>query len=85
MNSTATEALMSMYTIFSFAAEKYHFHLFALDINKLYLLQIRQTCISGLYYMICNTFLINCCVQSALLAYSISLVQRSTDTKGMYV
>ena len=41
---------------------------------------IFQTFIQGIYYMVCNTFLINTCVQGALLLYGGSLVEQNDTT-----
>ena len=39
-----------------------------------YQLNVKQTAISGVYYMACCTFLMNMCVQAAILAYGAHLL-----------
>lgn len=73
-NSVAQEALGSMATVFSFANEEYELSRYKKFVDKHYQLNVRQTAITGIYYMVCSTLLVNCVIQASLLVYGSSLV-----------
>ena len=65
----AQEGVSSIRTVFSFAGEDREFKRYVERIDDYFALSVRQVCISGVYYMFCNTFLVNTCVTSGLLLY----------------
>ncbi|EKX34120.1 hypothetical protein GUITHDRAFT_119675 [Guillardia theta CCMP2712] len=73
-NGVAQEVLSSMRTVFSFANEPRELRRYEKAVQKHFVLNVRQTAISGLYYMGVCTFLMSCCVQSSLLIYGSLLV-----------
>eukprot|EP00802_Teleaulax_amphioxeia_P006827 Tamp_06832.p1 GENE.Tamp_06832~~Tamp_06832.p1 ORF type:complete len:820 (+),score=155.99 Tamp_06832:361-2460(+) len=73
-NSVAQEVLSAMRTVFSFAGEARELDRYSSAVQRHYKLNVRQTAISGLYYMGCCTFLMNMCVQAALLMYGSHLI-----------
>lgn len=73
-NAVAHEALSAMRTVFSFASERHELDRYTRCVQRHYALNVRQTAISGVYYMVCCTFLMSMCVQAALLCYGSHLV-----------
>lgn len=73
-NSAATEAVSSIRTVLSFAAERAEAARFAAAVENHHWLNVRQLVINGLYYAVASTFLGNTCVAVALLAYGARLV-----------
>ena len=49
-------------------------HRYGSRVQRHYQLNVKQTAISGVYYMACCTFLMNLCVQAAILAYGAHLL-----------
>lgn len=66
-NSVATEVVGTIRTVFSFAMEPAEHARYGVRIEKYYKLVVKQVFAQAVYYMVCNTFLINTCVQAALL------------------
>jgi len=79
-NTVAQEAVGAIRTVFSFAQQDFEHQKYAACVERYYVLIIFQTFIQGVYYMFCNTFLINTCVQAALLLYGGSLVEHGETT-----
>eukprot|EP00041_Stephanoeca_diplocostata_P034246 m.1153954 g.1153954 ORF g.1153954 m.1153954 type:complete len:943 (+) comp24487_c0_seq19:419-3247(+) len=77
-NSVAEEVIVSIRTVASFAMEAGEHARYTVQINTYYVLVMKQIFMQGVYYMVCNTFLINTCVQAALLAYGTVLVRSPT-------
>lgn len=65
--SSAHESLSCIKTVMTSASEDYESTKYAKRINVLYALNIRQLIAQGVYFMVVSTFLINTCVQAALL------------------
>eukprot|EP00039_Didymoeca_costata_P007603 m.101644 g.101644 ORF g.101644 m.101644 type:complete len:855 (+) comp13749_c0_seq3:176-2740(+) len=74
-NSVATEVISSIRTVFSFAMETVEHSTYSSKIQKYYILVTQQVFIQAVYYMFCNTFLMNMVVPAALLAYGTYLVR----------
>ena len=74
-NEFATEAIGSFRTVYSFAQEGREQTRYGEAIERYFQLNVRQSIMDGGNYMICNTFLGNCCVQAALLWYGAYLVE----------
>jgi len=72
-NDVAQEGISSIRTVHSFASEDMEHRRYTEKIDVYFSLSVRQVCISGVYYMFCNTFLVNTCVTAALLLYGSSL------------
>ena len=75
-NSIAQEVIGAMRTVAAFAAERHEHARYARQIDRFYGLIMRQFVVQGVYFMVCNTFLINTCVQAALLAYGAFLIEK---------
>ena len=75
-NSVAQEVLGAIRTVFSFAREDEEHGRYSTRLVKWYDLMVLQLFIQGVYYGMCNTFLINTCVQGSLLIYGSWLVQQ---------
>lgn len=73
-NVVATECVSSIRTVRSFAMEDGEHSRYAKHIGQHFRLMRRQIYLTSLYYMFCNTFLINTCVQASLLAFGTYLV-----------
>ena len=67
-HQVAEEVIVSIRTMFSFAMERGEHRRYRRKIQEYYVLVVAQIFIQGVYYMVCNTFLINTCVQASLLA-----------------
>ena len=52
-NAVAQEVLSAMRTVFSFANEAHELERYSSCVRKHYALNVRQTAISGVYYMVC--------------------------------
>ena len=66
-NSVCQEAFACARTVVAFAAEEHEHDKYVARINRHYDLNIQQLFMTGVYYMAVSTFLINTCVQAALL------------------
>ena len=75
-NSVAQEVLAAIRTVFSFAREDEEHQRYASRLVAWYDLMVQQQFIQGVYYGMCNTCLINTCVQGSLLIYGSWLVQQ---------
>ncbi|GMH69795.1 hypothetical protein TrRE_jg8180 [Triparma retinervis] len=74
-NSVAQEALSCARTVISFANESSEVERYNEKIEEHYRLNVKQTIAQGLYYMVVSTFLVNTCVQAALLYVGTRLVK----------
>jgi ATP-binding cassette subfamily B (MDR/TAP) protein 9 len=79
-NSVAQEAISCVRTVISFAAEKFEYEKYTDKIDVQYRLNVRQLFMTGVYYMAISTFLINTCVQAALLLIGTSLIEHGRLT-----
>ena len=79
-NSVAQEAFSCIRTVIAFATEDVEHHKYCEKIEDQYKLKIRELFMSGVYFMAISTFLINTCVQAALLLIGTSLIERGTLT-----
>jgi ATP-binding cassette subfamily B (MDR/TAP) protein 9 len=68
-NSVAQESISCMRTVYSFANEGVELDRYVDKISVHYTLNVRQVFMQALYYMVVSTFLINTCVQAAILSY----------------
>eukprot|EP00940_MAST-03C_sp_MAST-3C-sp2_P002706 g2706.t1 len=75
-NVVATECVSSIRLVRSFAAESREGVKYRDRIRTHFQTMMRQIFYTSCYFMFCNTFLINTCVQGAILAYGGYLVQR---------
>jgi len=73
-NATAQEAIAGIRTVKAFAKERFELARYAKSVQRYYELGILQCVITSTYYMVVSTFLMNCLVQAALLAYGSFLV-----------
>ena len=78
--SSAHESLSCVKTVITSAAEEYEGSKYSKNINALYALNIRQLIAQGVYFMVVSTFLINTCVQAALLLVGSMFVEEGTIT-----
>jgi len=79
-NALAQEALSNVRTVIAFAAEELEESNYREKIQRHYDLNIKQLFISGVYYMLVSTFLINTFVQAVLLFYGSYLIQHGRLT-----
>mmetsp|Transcript_16181 Transcript_16181/g.33182 ORF Transcript_16181/g.33182 Transcript_16181/m.33182 type:complete len:768 (-) Transcript_16181:32-2335(-) len=77
-NEAAQETLSCARTVISFANEGKETERYNDRIQKHYLLNVKQTIAQGLYYMVVSTFLVNTCVQAALLYVGSRLVKEDS-------
>ena len=75
-NSTAQEAFSCIRTVIAFASEDQESEKYGKKIEEYYRLNIKQLYMTGFYYMIISTFLINTCVKAALLYIGTMLIQQ---------
>ena len=79
-NSAAQEAFSCVRTVIAFAAEYSEIRKYSDRIDEHYRLNIRQLMMTGIYYMVVSTFLINTVVQSALLLIGTELIREGRLT-----
>ena len=79
-NSVAQEAFSCIRTVIAFATEDVEHHKYCEKIEDQYKLKIRELFMSGVYFMAISTFLINTCVQAALLFIGTTLIEQGTLT-----
>lgn len=79
-NSAAQEALSCVRTVIAFAAEDSEVRKYSERIDEHYRLNILQLMMTGIYYMVVSTFLINTVVQSALLLIGVELIREGRLT-----
>ena len=75
-NSVAQETFSCIRTVIAFASESFEYSKYVEKIDEQYRLSVRQTYITGIYYMFISTFLINTVVQGTLLLVGSYMVQR---------
>ena len=68
-NSVAQEAIAAIRTVASFAMEGGEHRKYTSRVDVYFRLILRQFVVQGIYFAVCNTFLVNACVQASLLAY----------------
>ena len=73
--SVAHETLGSIRTVFTLACEKHEISKYRKKIDRFYDLNMKQVIASGIYFMLVSTFIINTCVQAALLLLGSLFVQ----------
>eukprot|EP00804_Cyclotella_cryptica_P002015 CCRYP_007442-RB/>CCRYP_007442-RB protein AED:0.10 eAED:0.10 QI:445/1/0.91/1/0.90/0.83/12/85/927 len=78
--SSAHESLACIKTVITSASEEHEGAKYAKKINVLYALNIRQLIAQGVYFMVVSTFLINTCVQAALLLVGSILIEEGKLT-----
>jgi ABC-type multidrug transport system fused ATPase/permease subunit len=78
--STAHESITCINTVITSASEEYEGAKYSRNINALYALNVRQLIAQGVYFMVVSTFLINTCVQAALLLVGSMFVEEGTLT-----
>jgi len=79
-NSVAQETFSCVRTVIAFASEEMEYQKYLEKINEQYQLNVRQTYITGIYYMFVSTFLINTVVQGSILLYGSHLIQQDQLT-----
>lgn len=79
-NSVAQETFSSVRTVIAFAAEASEHDKYVEKINEQYRLNIKQTYMTGVYYMFISTFLVNTIVQGTLLLVGSYMIQHGTLT-----
>lgn len=79
-NSVAQEAFSCVRTVIAFAAEEFEQRKYADRIDEHYRLNVLQLMMTGIYYMLVSTFLINTVVQSALLLIGTMLIREGRLT-----
>ena len=75
-NSTAQEAFALIRTVIAFASEDTEIEKYSNKIEEYYHLNMKQLYMTGFYYMIVSTFLINTIVKAALLYIGTVLIQQ---------
>ena len=73
--SVAHETLGSIKTVLTLACENHEISKYKKKIDRFYDLNMKQVIASGVYFMFVSTFIINTCVQSALLMLGSLFVQ----------
>ena len=79
-NSTAQEAFSLIRTVIAFASEDRETEKYSSKIEEYYHLNMKQLYMTGFYYMIVSTFLINTVVKAALLYIGTVLIQQGRIT-----
>ena len=79
-NSTAQEAFALIRTVIAFASEDTETEKYSSKIEEYYHLNMKQLYMTGFYYMIVSTFLINTVVKAALLYIGTVLIQQGRIT-----
>lgn len=75
-NAVAQETFSCVRTVIAFAAERFEYDKYVVKIDEQYRLNVKQTYLTGIYYMFVSTFLINTVVQGTLLLYGSYLIQK---------
>jgi len=75
LNSVSMESIAAIRTVVGFGNEEAEYDKYNHKMKTYYNLQVKQTLMQSFYYMIVSTFLINTCVQSALLLYGVRLTR----------
>ena len=79
-NHVAQETFSCVRTVIAFASETQEYEKYREKIDHQYRLNVRQLYISGVYYMVISTFLINTVVQAALLFIGTALIEKGKLT-----
>ena len=79
-NATAQEAFALIRTVIAFASEDTETEKYSSKIEEYYHLNMKQLYMTGFYYMIVSTFLINTVVKAALLYIGTVLIQQGRIT-----
>jgi len=79
-NCVAQEAFSNIHTVLSFASEEEEHKKFEEKIKHNYDLQMKQVIAGGIYYMTISTFLINTCVQAAILSLGALFIHQNRLT-----
>ena len=79
-NSVAQETFSCIRTVIAFASEDLEYKKYVERIDEQYRLNIKQTYMTGIYYMFVSTFLINTVVQGSLLLFGSHLIQQGRLT-----
>ncbi|CAJ1969937.1 unnamed protein product [Cylindrotheca closterium] len=79
-NSVAQETFSCVRTVIAFASEEMEYNKYVEKVDEQYQLNVRQTYMTGIYYMFVSTFLINTVVQGSLLLYGSHLMQQDQLT-----
>jgi ABC-type multidrug transport system fused ATPase/permease subunit len=79
-NSVAQETFSCARTVIAFASEDLEYTKYVEKIDRQYQLNVRQTYMSGIYYMFVSTFLINTVVQGSLLLFGSHLIKQGKLT-----
>lgn len=79
-NSVAQETFSCVRTVIAFAAESLECDKYLEKVNEQYRLNVRQTYLTGIYYMFISTFLINTVVQGTLLLIGSFMIEKGTLT-----
>jgi ABC-type multidrug transport system fused ATPase/permease subunit len=82
-NAVAQEALANIRTVIAFAGERHESTRYKSKIDRQYQLNIRQLYMTGVYYMVVSTFLINTIVQASLLWIGTTLIEHDKLTTGV--
>ena len=82
-NSVAQESFSCVRTVIAFAAERLEYDKFTEKINEQYRLNVKQTYMTGIYYMFVSTFLINTIVQGTLLLVGSYMIQHGNLTSDV--
>lgn len=82
-NAVAQEALANIRTVIAFAGERHESTRYKSKIDRQYQLNIRQLYMTGVYYMVVSTFLINTIVQASLLWIGTTLIEDDKLTAGV--
>eukprot|EP00934_Nitzschia_sp_Nitz4_P005594 Nitzschia sp. Nitz4//scaffold331_size19140//10591//13853//NITZ4_008734-RA/size19140-processed-gene-0.38-mRNA-1//-1//CDS//3329548182//5584//frame0 len=79
-NSVAQETFACVRTVIAFATESVQYMQYREKIDCQYNLNVKQTYMTGIYYMFISTFLINTVVQGTLLLVGSYMIQRGSLT-----
>jgi ABC-type multidrug transport system fused ATPase/permease subunit len=79
-NAVAQETFSCVRTVIAFAAEQLEHDKYVKMIDEQYRLNVKQTCLTGIYYMFVSTFLINTVVQGTLLLVGSFLIEHGQLT-----
>jgi ABC-type multidrug transport system fused ATPase/permease subunit len=79
-NSVAQETLSCIRTVIALASEELEYDKYVNRINEQYRLNVRQTFMTGIYFMFVSTFLINTLVQSTLLLLGSFMIEHGNLT-----
>ena len=84
-NEVAQEVMSSVRTVYSFNNQAHESERYAKEIKAWYHLNVKQVFMQALYYMAIATFLVNTCVQAAILLYGSYLVKSGHITPSVLI